>query len=136
MITLTKDMEIGVAEIDAQHKELVDRINAITSMGLKSVSKEETQKTLDLLGWYVVQHFGDEEVLQKKCNYPKYEMHKEIHHNFIVDFTKLKEEFAKNGPSVQFTVELNNRIVKWIVSHIKNVDVEFGKFYTSQKSRK
>jgi len=133
MITLTKDMEIGVAKIDEQHKELVDRINTITSMGLKSVSKEETQKTLDLLGRYVVQHFGDEEALQKKCNYPKYEWHREIHQNFIADFSKVKEEFAKNGPTLQFVVDLNNRIVKWIVSHIKNVDVEFGKFYTSQK---
>jgi hemerythrin len=136
MITLTKDMEIGVAKIDAQHRELVDRINSITSMGLKSVSKEETQKTLDLLGKYVVQHFGDEEALQKECNYPKYEWHRQIHKDFIGDFVKIKEDFAKNGPSVQFTVELNNRIVKWIVSHIKNVDVEFGKFYASQKSWK
>jgi len=133
MITLTKDMEIGVAKIDEQHKELVDRINTITSMGLKSVSKEETQKTLDLLGWYVVQHFGDEEALQRKCNYPRYEWHRQIHKDFIVDFTKIKEDFEKNGPSIKFTVELNNRIVKWIVSHIKNVDAEFGKFYVSQK---
>jgi len=133
MITLTKDMEIGVAKIDEQHKELVERINTITSMGLKSVSKEETQKTLDLLGRYVVQHFGDEEALQRKCNYPKYEWHRQIHKDFIVDFTKIKEEFAINGPTLQFVVELNNRIVKWIVSHIKNVDVEFGKYYNAQK---
>jgi hemerythrin len=133
MITLTKDMEIGVAEIDAQHKELVDRINTITSMGLKSVSKEETQKTLDLLGKYVIQHFGDEEALQRKCNYPRYEWHRQIHQDFIGEFANIKDEFAKNGTSVQFTVELNNRIVKWIVSHIKNVDAEFGKYYATQK---
>ena len=133
MITLTKDMEIGVAKIDEQHKELIDRINTIISMGLKSVSKEETQKTLDLLGRYVVQHFSDEEALQRKCNYPKYEWHRELHHKFIGDFMKIKEVFAENGPSVKFTVELNNRLIHWIVKHIKNVDAEFGKFYTSQK---
>ena len=134
MITLTKDMEIGVAKIDAQHKELIDRVNSITSMGLKSVSKDETQKTLDLLGRYVVQHFGDEEALQKKCNYPRYEWHRKLHQDFIGDFTKLKEEFSKNGSSVQFAVDLNNRIIKWIMSHIKNADADFGKCYNSQKN--
>ena len=132
MITLTKDMEVGVAKIDEQHKELIDRINSISIMGSKCFSKEETQKTLDLLGKYVVQHFGDEEALQKQCNYPKYEWHKAIHQNFIDDFIKLKEEFTKKGASFNFTVELNKRIVSWIVKHIKSVDVEFGKFYASQ----
>jgi len=132
MITLTKDMEIGVAKIDEQHKELIDRINSITSMGSKCLSKEETQKTLDLLGKYVVQHFGDEEALQKECNYPKYEWHKAKHQEFIGDFIKLKEEFENKGASFNFVIELNNRIVSWIVKHIKNVDAEFGKFYVSQ----
>jgi len=103
-------------------------------MGLKSVTIEETQKTLDLLGKYVVQHFSDEEALQKECNYPKYEWHKSIHQNFVDDFLKLKEEFEKNGASYNFIIELNKRIVLWIVSHIKNVDVEFGKFYNSKNS--
>jgi hemerythrin len=125
-------MEVGIAKIDEQHKELIDRINTISTMGSKCFSKEETQKTLDLLGKYVVQHFGDEEALQIECNYPKYEWHKAIHQDFIDDFIKLNEEFAKKGASFNFTIELNNRIVRWIVRHIKNVDVEFGKFYASQ----
>ena len=143
MITFSKDMEIGVAKIDEQHKELIDRINAITSMGSKCLSKDETQKTLDLLGKYVVEHFGDEEALQKECNYPKYERHKAIHQFFVDDFVKLKEEFAKHVASYQsynddlfnFTIELNNRIISWIVRHIKNEDVDFGKYYASVREK-
>ena len=133
MIAITKDMEVGVAKIDEQHKELINRVNSIITMGSKSFSDEETQKTLDLLGTYVVQHFGDEEELQISCHYPRYEWHKAIHQAFIEDFLKLKEEFAKHGASFDFTIELNNRIVSWIVRHIKSVDVEFGEFYTSNQ---
>jgi hemerythrin len=129
MIALTKDMEVGIPKIDAQHRELVDRLNAVTAMGTKSVSKEETQKTLDLLGEYIVKHFGDEEAMQKQSGYPKYEWHKGQHQLYVAEFMKLKKEFMANGVSALFTLNLNNSIINWIVRHIKTVDVEFGKHY-------
>ncbi|MDR1702053.1 MAG: bacteriohemerythrin [Sporomusaceae bacterium] len=133
MITLTKDMEVGVAKIDEQHRELVNRLNSVIAQGAKSVSQAETQKTLDLLSDYVVKHFSDEEVLQKQSNYPKYEWHKGQHQLYINEINKLKKEFAANGVSPKFTLDLNNSIVNWIVKHIKHVDVEFGKHYQSHK---
>jgi len=133
MITITNDMKTGISKIDAQHNELVDRLNAVTSMGVKSVSTEETQKTLDLLGDYIVKHFNDEEALQKQSGYPKYEWHKAQHQQYIAEFQKLKKEFATNGYSPKFTLGLSNSIINWIVKHIKSVDVEFGKHYNSHK---
>ena len=135
MIALTEDMILGVKKIDDQHKDLVDRINGITSMGLKSASKEEVQNTIDLLGKYVIQHFKDEEELQRSCNYPKYEQHKEQHQAFILEFQNLKKEFETNGDSIAFAMNLNNTIVTWIVKHIKNSDAELGKFYRDWKKR-
>ena len=129
MIKFTKDMEIGISIIDEQHKELVDLINNITSMGIKSTSKEEVEKTLDFLGQYVVKHFNDEETLQRQYSYPDYERHKNIHKDFITDFVKFKEEFHAQGTSIKFAMTLNNFIVAWIVKHIKNADAAFGKFF-------
>ena len=132
MITLSKDMEVGVLEIDTQHMELVDRLNALTSMGHDAVSKEETQKTLDLLEEYIVKHFSDEEELQRQNKYPEYEAHKKMHELYINEFQKLKKEFAENGYSLKFTMDLNSSLINWIVKHIKSADVELGKF---QKKR-
>jgi hemerythrin len=132
MITLTKDMEIGVTKIDEQHRVLIDRLNDVTNMGLKSVSKEETEKTLDLLNEYVAKHFSDEETLQKQSGYPKYEWHKNQHQQYVNELENLKNEFIANGISVKFTIDLNNSIISWIVKHIKTVDVEFGKYYRAK----
>jgi hemerythrin len=121
-------MEVGVLEIDSQHKELVDRLNALLSIGHDSVSKEETQKTLDLLEEYIVKHFSDEEELQKKNKYPEYESHKKLHQLYIDEFHKLEKEFADNGHSMKFTMDLNNSLINWIVKHIKSEDVKLGKF--------
>jgi hemerythrin len=125
-------LEVGVPEIDEQHRELVNRLNQVTEMGIDAVSREETKKTLDFLGDYVVKHFGDEEALQKKSGYPKYEWHKEQHKLFIDNFKKLKEEFITNGASLKYTMDLNNSIITWIVRHIKTADVELGKYISSR----
>ncbi len=133
MIALTKDMEVGVPKIDEQHRELVSRINAVTSMGTTSATREETQKTLSLLGEYIIKHFSDEEALQRQSGYPKYEWHKGQHQLYIDEFKKLRKEFDTNGASMKFTLDLNNSIITWIVKHIKFVDVEFGKYYRTKK---
>jgi len=129
MITLTKDMEIGVPKVDGQHRELVDRINALTKMGAKSVSKEETERTLKLLTDYVILHFRDEEALHKQSNYPKIEQHKIMHQAYLKELESLKKEFDANGVSAKFTLDINKSVINWIVRHIKSADVEFGKFY-------
>ena len=131
MLTLSKDMEVGVVEIDAQHMELVNRLNALVSMGHDAASKEESQKTLDMLEEYIIKHFSDEEALQRKNNYPEYESHKKLHQLFIDEFEKLKKEFEANGHSLKFTMDLNNSLINWIVKHIKSADVELGKFLKS-----
>jgi hemerythrin len=134
MIALTNDMLTGIEKVDEQHKELVNRINAVASMGTSSVSDEETKKTINFLGEYIIKHFSYEESLQRKSHYKEYELHKEQHKIYISEFKKLKEEFAAHGHSPAFTVKLNTSIINWIVKHIKSLDVEFGKFYKEQNT--
>jgi hemerythrin len=129
---MTKDLIVGVKLIDDEHKELIDRINAVLDMGTKSFSDAETKKTVDMLGDYIHKHFSDEEELQRKCGYPKHEWHKGQHKIYIGEFDKLKHEFEKNGASPAFSLALNNSIVGWILRHIKTVDVELGKFYRGE----
>jgi hemerythrin len=121
-------MEVGVVEIDAQHRELVNRINALMSVEHDVDSGEETQKTLNMLEEYIVKHFADEEELQRKNKYPEYESHKKMHQLFIGEFEKLKKEFEANGHSLKFIMDLNNSLINWLVKHIKSADVELGKF--------
>jgi hemerythrin len=134
MLSLTKDMETGVEKIDTQHRELINRINNLITAGEKAASKEETQKTIDYLGEYIVKHFSDEQEIQIKSKYPKYKEHKAKHAYYVNDFTKLNDEFAANGNSIAFTMKLQSSLITWIVQHIKGDDVEFGKFYKTQNN--
>lgn len=132
MITFTKDMEVGVDKIDSQHKELIERLNAVIAMGVGAVSKAETDKTFNMLNTYVAKHFSEEEELQRKSNFPKYEWHKEQHKAYIKGLEDLKKEYDTNGHSAKFTLDLNNSIIRWIVRHIKSADIELGAYLKSQ----
>jgi hemerythrin-like metal-binding protein len=129
LIALTKDMLIGVDKIDAQHKELIDRLNHLVSLRTESVSDDEIKKMLDFLSDYAVKHFADEEALQIQSGYPKYEWHKKQHQLFVDEYRKMRQEFDCNGFSAEFVSKLKDSVISWIVNHIKSVDVEFGKYY-------
>ncbi|HEY6099471.1 MAG TPA: hemerythrin domain-containing protein, partial [Anaeromyxobacter sp.] len=48
----------GVDEIDAQHRELFDRIGRLLEASRHRRSREEVVRLLEFLGAYVVEHFA------------------------------------------------------------------------------
>jgi len=128
MLTLTKEFETGVKKIDDQHRELVNKINAVLGLGMSSVTKEETEKTLNFLEEYILKHFRDEERIQQDCGYPKCEWHKKQHAILTEEIKKYKKEYLANGPSAKYTLELNNSLIQWLVRHIKVADLEIGNY--------
>lgn len=132
MITVTSDLLTHVKMIDEQHRELFNYINAVESIGEASAIKEDVEKTLDFLGSYIVKHFGEEEGLQREFGYPKQKWHHEMHQWYIAEYHKLRDEYDANGISDHYTHILNESIMKWFVRHVRNVDVELGKFIREQ----
>ena len=126
---LTKDMETGVEKVDNQHKELIVKMNELVALASQAFSKEKAEEMLEFLGGYVVQHFADEEELQIECNYPKYELHKKQHQDFVELFLKKQKEFHEEGNSAKFMMDLILVASNWVIKHIKGHDVEFGRYY-------
>ena len=133
MISITSDLITHVKLIDEQHRELFNRINAVELIGEEAAAssdhtKEDIEKTLDFLGSYITKHFGEEEELQVRYNYPKHKWHHEMHEWYIAEYHKLRAEYESNGFSEQYSHLLNESMMKWFVRHVRNVDVELGKF--------
>jgi len=133
MMQFTEDMKMGVPHIDSQHKSLIDFANRAASLCATNPNKEEMKECLDFLGDYVVKHFSDEEALQIKSKYPRYKQHKEIHQEFVGVFKSLYAEFEKHGPSGELAYALSVQVSNWIITHIRQEDVVFGRHYTRVK---
>lgn len=127
-------LNIGIESIDDQHKELFSRTNELLNACNTGKGNEEVGRLIDFLEDYVVTHFRDEERLQLKLNYPKYKEHKVLHDNFIKEVKGLKERFFNGGSTLTLTIEINKKVIDWLINHIGKMDREFGNYIKEQKA--
>ncbi|AGF55968.1 MULTISPECIES: bacteriohemerythrin [Clostridium] len=123
-----QNLAVGVDKIDNQHKELFDRMNKLILAMKEGKGKTEVMDTLKFLEDYVVKHFNEEEELQKRNNYPKYETQHKEHEEFKMDLNNFKSMIEKEGLSSASAIKLQNSMSLWWRKHIKDLDMDLGKF--------
>ena len=131
----TDDLATGVETIDNQHKEIFRRIDALLEACREGKGRAKVGETIAFLGDYVVNHFADEEKIQRKYSYPDYPSHKSQHDKFIQDFSVLKKEFDEEGPSLGMVITVNRVVSEWLVRHIKKVDRAMAEYVKAQGNK-
>jgi hemerythrin len=133
----TRDLQVGVDDIDAQHRELFARINKLRSAMATGKGKDEVNSTLIFLEEYVVEHFSNEERYMRELNYCYFEPHKTEHENFIRDFGAIKEKLQKlehdGGITAFVAIEAQRKLVDWLVNHIGKSDKVLGAYLAAQR---
>ncbi|MDK2564490.1 bacteriohemerythrin [Romboutsia sedimentorum] len=114
----------GNVQIDTEHKELIKAINDLLEACSKGKGRAELERTVKFLSSYTKTHFGHEEVLQMKYNYPDYKNHKEYHKYFIDTVESVHKKLLSDGPSIVLVGEINSKVASWIIKHIKTEDVK------------
>ena len=116
---------IGIAEIDKQHKELVNTVSKMQkSLKAGSVDKE-VGNTLKFLVDYTKRHFADEERLMRDINFPDYENHKIKHGKLVEQITDILLGLKKGKPVNGY--ELIDFLTDWLINHIRHEDKKIGK---------
>lgn len=126
-IEWNEKLEIGIQEIDTQHKELFKIMNNLIEACNSGKGKEVVGNTLRFLKNYCIEHFKTEEKLMEKHNYPDLEKHKLQHYVFTQNIDKIYKDFEKDGPRVHIVILVNQLVVNWFINHIKKIDVLYGK---------
>ena len=126
LLTWSSSMEVGIGEIDRQHKKLVDLINTLHEGMLAKKTKEALGKTLAELISYTKSHFGTEEKYFDRFGYPDAAKHKKEHVAFagkVLDFQKKFED-----GSILISMEIMTFLREWLVKHIQGSDKAYGPF--------
>jgi hemerythrin len=121
-VAWSSEFEVGVELIDRQHRELIDRINKLLAGIREGRGREETFALMRFLQEYVVEHFQAEERFMLQNHYAEYAAHKEIHDAFIADLDVLADTLASTGIDSELVVNVNQKVINWMVAHIFMID--------------
>lgn len=127
-IEWTEDLAVGNPEIDQQHRELFAKIDRMLEACIQNKGKEAVGEVIQFLSDYVVYHFGCEEKLMNRHQYPDFAAHKEQHDQFIQKFSDVKTHFEQDGAASYVVIMTNRMVVSWLNNHIRNVDKLLGEY--------
>jgi len=124
-------LNLGVPQIDNQHKELIRLVNGLIS----AVSLDRPEKTINnvlkKLREYTVFHFNSEEVFMDSIGYDNLNKHVAEH----IDLKKKVKEFQRSickGESVE-VMTLLDFLKPWLLNHILESDREIAAFIKREK---
>lgn len=110
----------GDATVDLQHRNLFKMVNELHDAVVASKGKEVLQATLKKLGAYTIEHFGIEERLMQRAEYPGYEGHKAKHELLANQARQLIADY-ETGKAV-LSITLSHFLADWLRHHINEED--------------
>lgn len=124
---------VGIRKMDDQHKVLIGLINALQTQK-SGKDKAFIEKVFATLVQYTVNHFGDEEKILKRMNYPDFTIHHKQHEKFIKTVSDLKSLFDKQGEASRAKAleNLTTFLAEWITHHILVEDKAYGKYLAGE----
>ncbi len=126
----TRELELGVAEIDRQHQWLVQLTNQLhDELSRPEPRREAIGDVLEGLVDYTHNHFIVEEVLFQQHDYPETPAHKAEHDGFT---SKAMELLMRFEMGEEITFEALDFLKEWLVHHICKVDRAYLPFFQAK----
>ncbi|MCB1776795.1 MAG: hemerythrin family protein [Candidatus Competibacteraceae bacterium] len=123
-------LSMGIEEIDAQHKVLVDLLNEVHEAIQQRHGMEVIDKIIERLDEYTRIHFAVEESLMRILHYPEYESHKEEHDQLIEQLNRFRVKLREGKSSISF--ELAHFLKLWLTKHIMESDMRYSPYFLEQ----
>ena len=122
----TRNMDLGINDIDSQHRLLVDYINDLHSAMTNNSSAQEMLGILRKLRDYTSTHFRDEEKHFVHSDYPSIKEHLQIHRDFEAKVNEV-EQGIKQG-TITLSMDLLSFLKDWLVEHIMGMDAQYAPY--------
>ncbi|NDV22351.1 bacteriohemerythrin [Desulfovibrio sp. JC022] len=119
-------LNIGIKEIDEQHKGLIDIINNVLEAFKRGENGSVIDDLLGKLKEYTVSHFNAEEKYMEEIEYPQLSEHRQLHaglKNKVKTFqaARFHREEVSSG-------EIKGLLSNWLIEHILREDYKIVEF--------
>lgn len=122
LIEWKKEFEVGVAEVDHEHRELIGLINELHEVMKESGDFDQVLESLGEIYAQISAHFALEEKMMRVSRYPAYADHKEDHETLLEDLRDIMDDVEDDG-SYNESI-LANDLERWFSLHFKTHDAK------------
>ena len=119
---------VGAAEMDHQHKRIIDIINRLIAEPECEVSSELVSYTLTELTRYASEHFKAEEELLAKNNFANLQNHREEHQQYRREIVALCQDTIVHSHLVPGSLVVFIR--EWWMDHILKEDMKYRALFS------
>lgn len=116
----------NVSEIDYQHYKIVNYVNELYREYIGSRNNDKMYSILVELADITTKHFAHEQILMKKHNFPRLELHIKEHTNLLSNVGKLIESLKNN--TAQIDDKLIEFLTDWLSHHILEEDMQYAPY--------
>lgn len=130
------EFEIGVKQIDDEHKSIIDNYNKLFQMQKEKTDVSFYKELLDFLFEYVNSHFEHEEQLQQKIGFSECVEHKNRHENFKSKVNELIEQQTQKEITQEDINTISIFMQDWLFHHFLVEDKKIKDFLDATKKTK
>jgi hemerythrin len=127
-------LSVHVAEIDAQHKKIIEAINRLHEAMLDNRAEGLQKSIIYEMYDYAFGHFATEEEYMRRFGYPEAEMHRREHEQF----TRQAEDFKRKmeqGERIP-TIVILKLLKEWLHNHVLHTDLKCAEHFRRQRMTK
>jgi hemerythrin-like metal-binding protein len=118
---------IGVKEIDIQHRGLFDIISRLKTSRNYETEGKYFLATLTQFIDYTKIHFATEERYMREAEYPKIVEHQQEHTEFMIEVMKLARDCENKEPDIE--QKILDFLKNWYMAHILGTDRDYQKAF-------
>lgn len=121
LIAWRREFETGIADVDHEHRELVDLINALHERLGSDADHDEIARFLGEVFARISAHFALEETIMRKHRYDEYEAHKADHERLLDEIRDIMDAHEAGSYDGSRTA-LAGAVRDWFVDHFRTRD--------------
>lgn len=120
LIEWRTEFETGIAEVDAEHRDLIELINALHQEIRDKADSHTISAFLGEVFARIAAHFALEETVMRKHAYDDYPAHKAEHERLLDEIRDIMD--AYEAGTVDCDAALSGTVRDWFIDHFKLKD--------------
>ena len=122
LITWKKEFSVGVAEVDFEHRELIELINSLHAAARPGSGRDAVIESLGEIFAQIASHFALEEKMMRASLYPGFLEHKQDHETLLDELRDIMDEVEDDGAydEAQLSIDLE----RWFSDHFRTHDAK------------